>query len=301
MSIRLSRISGRAGRGSGAGWGGGMVKMTAALVLTITGTALVSGCSGQPAAPPSSVTACTRFGASAIRRHVTVTVVPAACRGLSQAEVNVAVGQALRAAAAGVRGRARQRRLIGRASQYLSGLVRAVPAASQSATAAPATSSPATAPVATAAPSRATLGLAALVAWLVTVGLGLSMMARWVTRTGRPRGGRAPVLNYAHFGLAVAGLLAWAGYLASGVTGLGWAACGLLLPVAGLGMTLVFLVPSRATVATPDATVLASADTTVLASTGPPARRPAPLVIAAHIIAASVTILLAVLAAAGSG
>jgi hypothetical protein len=45
------------------------------------------------------------------------------------------------------------------------------------------------------------------------------------------------VLNYAHFGLALTGLLVWISYLATGVTGLAWAACGLLLAVASLGMT----------------------------------------------------------------
>ena len=213
----------------------------------------------------------------AIRQHVTVTALPPACQGLSQLEVNIAVGRALHAVVAGVRGKARQRQLIARDVPYLAGLIHGVPAAGQPAVAAP-QSGP---------PSRAALRLAALAAWLVTVGLGVSMMARWITRTRRhgaqPGHGRGPVLNFTHFGLALAGLLAWISYLATGVTGLAWAACGLLLPVAGLGMTLVFLASARSPV------------------TSPPVRRPPTLVVAAHITAASITILLAVLAAIGSG
>ena len=66
---------------------------------------MAAGCSAPPAAPQGSVTSCARFGIGAIRHHVTVTAVPAACRGLSQVEVNVAAGRALRAAAAGVHGK----------------------------------------------------------------------------------------------------------------------------------------------------------------------------------------------------
>jgi hypothetical protein len=89
--------------------------------------------------------------------------------------VNQAIDRALQAAAAGVRGKSRQRQIIGRDSPYLAQLVRAVPAPTQSAAAAPASH----------LPSRAALSLAALIAWLVTIGLGLSMMARWITCRAR--------------------------------------------------------------------------------------------------------------------
>jgi hypothetical protein len=160
-------------------------------------------------------------------------------------------------------------------------------------------------------PSRRALGLAALAAWLVTVGLGVSMMARWITRTrrhGTQLGrGRGPVLNFTHFGLALTGLLSWISYLATGVTGLAWAACGLLLLVASLGMTLIFLAPARRPVTSlPTALAgpaLAPATTAATARRGddPPGRHPPALVVAAHVAAASITILLAVLAAIGSG
>ncbi|HEX5302603.1 MAG TPA: hypothetical protein VFW50_36985 [Streptosporangiaceae bacterium] len=228
---------------------------------------------------------------NAIRRHVTATTIPLACRGLSPVDVNVAVARALHAAAAGVHGKARERRLIARDSQYLTGLVRTAPGARQP-------PAPVTAAVA-APPSRAAFGWATLAAWLVTAGLGVSIMARWVRRPARARdGGRTPVLNYSHLGLAMASFLTWTGYLSSGVTALAWAACGLLLPAAALGMSLVFLGPVHDAATAPDITGLSAAELSV---DGPATPRPGALVIAAHIAAASITILLAVLAATGSG
>ena len=164
---------------------------------------VVAGCSSQPAVQRGSVDSCYQFGVEAIQRHVTVAAVPAACQGLSQLDVNVAVGRALRAAAAGVRGKSRQRQLIARDGPYLADLLHAVSAPSRTAVAA-AQSAP---------PGRAAVSVAALAAWLVTVGLGVSMMARWITRTrrhgARPGHGRGPVLNFTHFGLALAAC--WSG------------------------------------------------------------------------------------------
>ena len=292
MSILPLFLAKPPGTRAGPAWRGGVV-MAAAMTVAAAGAVLVTGCSAPGAGSRGSVTSCAQYGMNAIRHHVTVTTIPAACRGLSQVDVNVAVTRALHAAAAGVHGKAGEHRLIARDSRYLAGLVRAAPAASQP-------PAPVTAPPVTAAPpSRVAFGWATLAAWLVTAGLGVSVMARWISRPAWARdGGRTPVLNYAHFGLAMAGLLTWAGYLASGVTALAWAACGLLLPVAGLGMSLVFLGPARDAATAPDITGLSAAE---LSIDGPAAPRPGALVIAAHIAAAAITILLAVLAAAGSG
>jgi manganese efflux pump family protein len=261
--------------------------------LVITGVVLAwtaAGCSSPSAVTGGSGTSCYQFAARAIQRHVTVTAVPAACQGLSQVEVNVAVSRALRAAAAGVRGKVRQRQVISRDSPYVAGLIRAIPASGPSTASVPPSGSPGGPAVeASRPPSREAFSLAALAAWLVTGGLGGSMMARWIIRTRRPGSGPRPVLNFAHFGLALTGLLVWISYLATGVTGLAWAGCGLLLAVASLGMTLVFLGPASA------ATALRSGD-------GPaPAGHPPVFVIAAHVTAACITILLATLAAIGAG
>ena len=263
--------------------------------MLVTGLVLAgaAGCSSSPAVTRNSVTSCYQVAATAIRRHVTLTAMPAACQGLSQLDVNQAVSRALRAAAAGVRGKVRQRELIARDSRYVADLTRAVPASSP--------------PAVTTQPSRlashAALSLAALIAWLVTVGLGVSMMARWITQIRlpgpRPRRERGPVLNFTHFGLALTGLLVWISYLATGLAGLAWAGCGLLLAAASLGMALVFLAPA--------ATASATRPADGPPADGPPADdppragRPPIVVIAAHITAACITILLATLAAIGSG
>jgi len=287
-----------------------------AVTMVLTGMVLagmvlagaVAGCSSAPAATGDAGTSCYQFAARAIQHHVTVTGVPSACQGLSQVNVNVAVSRALRAAASGAHGKVRQRQIIARDSRYVAGLIRAIPASSPPAVAASSSSLPGPPAVAASSsrpPSREALGLAALIAWLVTVGLGASMMARWITRTrwsgrqrhqgrdpgpgSQPRRGRGPVLNFAHLGLALTGLLIWISYLATGVTGLAWAACGLLLAVASLGMALVFFA-----LAVSDAATRAGDDP-------PPVDRPPLPVIAAHITLACVTILLATLAAIGSG
>src|SRR5579875_2310463 len=141
-------------------------------------------------------------------------------------------------------------------------------------------------------PSRAAIGLAALGTWLATAGLGVSMMLRWLLRRRGRRLRRPPALNAAHLGLAAAGLAAWTGYLATGLAGLAWAGAALLIPVTGLGMSLVFLAPGAAS----------------RPGTGPPSaagtararHRPPVLVLAGHIVLASATILLAFLAAIGA-
>jgi len=247
-----------------------------------------AGCASPSAVAGGSATACYQVVARAIQQHVTLTTVPVACQGLSQVEVNVAVSRALRAAAAGVRGKVRQREVIARDSAYAARLIRAVPTAG-SPTAVASPSLPPGGPVVEPSPmpSRAGLSLAALAAWLVTVGLGLTMMARWIVRGRRPRRG-AP-LNFAHFGLALTGLLVWISYLATGAVGLAWAGCGLLLAVASLGITLVFLGPAAVTTAAELPAELPRAG-----------HRPV-FVIAAHVIAACVTILLVTLAAIGAG
>jgi hypothetical protein len=245
-------------------------------VAALSGTA--AGCSGPAAPGRGSVGSCAQFAIGAIRQHVTVTARPPACQGLTRLQVNLAVTGALHAVAAGLRGKARQRARMLSASRYVERLVTTVPARPGPPPAVPARPGPPPAVPAAHQASRPVLGLAAVCSWLITVGLGLSVLARWIglarrrARAGQPW--RMPARNAAHLGLAVTGLLIWVAYLATGVTGVAWAGCALLLPTAGLGMTLVFLTPS-------------------------PARRPPVLVLGAHIAFATATILFAFLAAVG--
>jgi hypothetical protein len=263
------------------------------------------------------VESCAKFGITAIQHHVTVTSLPAACRGLSRAQVNLAVGQALYAMTSNVHGKAHRRARVRDLSPLLGQLVTTVPAQRSL--------PPAPAPAGGQA-SGPSLGFAALISWLITVGLGSWMMARWITRGGFRRArlskaGLPPSLIFTHFGLAVAGLLVWSAYLATGLAAAAWAGCALLLPVAGLGMALVSLwLPERSLVATtaPAATVPAAQAVPAGAAAGtaavpganaaagaaspapPAARHPPALIVAAHGVFAVATILFALLAAVGS-
>jgi manganese efflux pump family protein len=87
------------------------------------------------------------------------------------------------------------------------------------------------------------MGVAALFAWLVTAGSGAYVLGSWITHGGslRRRAGGAstgspPTVIFGHFGLALSGLVIWIAYLVTGWAALAWAAVGVLLPVAGLGM-----------------------------------------------------------------
>ena len=279
--------------------------LTAAAVAgVILAALLAAGCTHEPTgAQRARMESCTQFGISAIKHHVTVTPLPAACSGLTKAQVSSAADDALRAILSSVHGRVRIHARAKELAPLLGRVVAAVPA------------QPSLPPV-SAPPARAASGpplrLVALAAWLITVGLGLVMMARWVVRGGLRRArtgstGPSPAMNFAHLGLAVAGLVLWIVYLAAGMTGLAWIASMLLLPVAGLGMTLVSLwLPERAIAAVtvpaaqavPVATGAAPAP---LSPDPPPAGRPPALILAAHVASAVATILFTVLAAVGSG
>jgi hypothetical protein len=278
----------------------------ATTAVVIAGVALASlaaaGCSRQPAAPRASVQSCTQFGIDAIRHRVTVTVLPPACQGLTRAQVNFAVASALHSAAPGAGGKARQRARIAEASRFLQHLVTAVPAQPQE----PQAPAPAARQ-----PGRTALGLVALCTWLITLGLGLRMGWRmitgWITggRRRRSPAGHSrhpPALNLAHFSLASAGLLTWIGYLITDVTGVAWAACALLLPVVGLGMTLVFLSPAAGPAVSETARA-APGRTPGVRVRGDQrrARRPPVLTVAAHVVFATATVLFAFLTAVGAG
>ena len=239
-----------------------------------------AGCTSQPAVSRASVTSCAQFGESAIRQHVTVTGLPPACQGLTAAEVNQAVGTALRSAGSGVGNKALRRARIAAASHYLAHMFVPVPA-------------PHSAPPPAVAGrwlSKTTWGLLALGSWLITIALGLGLMARRELRgrRARPRGiprvRRPPALNLAHLGLAGLSLLAWIVYLATAVSGVAWAAAGLLPLVAGLGMALLFLSYVPAAARDPGE-----------------GRRPPVVLVGAHVVFATATILFAVLAAIGTG
>jgi len=270
---------------------------TSAVAGVMLAGLVAAGCTHQSASPRrASVESCIQFGISAIEHHVTVISVPAACQGLTRAQVNFAVGSALHAMADSAHGKARQRKRAGKLSPFLAHLVTTVPEQRSR--------PPASAPAARQA-SRTTLGLVALFTWLITVGLGSWMMARWIANGGLRRARLPPSMIFAHFGLAVTGLLAWIVYLVTGLASVAWSACVLLLPVTGLGIALVILsLPERSRAAS---TISAAQAVPVGAASGPlrddppSARHPPALIVAAHGVFAVATILFALLAALGPG
>lgn len=91
-----------------------------------------------------------------------------------------------------------------------------------------------------------TLGTATLCSWLVSVGSGGYMLGTWLARGGlaryrTSRQGLPPGVIFAHMGLAVTGLAAWACYLATGWMALAWTGACALMPVTGLGISTVTL------------------------------------------------------------
>jgi hypothetical protein len=90
------------------------------------------------------------------------------------------------------------------------------------------------------------LGVAALIAWLLTASAGGFMLRTVIAGDGLRRqrarpGGLSPAVLIGHFSLALAGLAGWACYLVSGWTALAWVAVVVLMPAIGLGISTVTL------------------------------------------------------------
>ncbi len=220
-----------------------------AAVLMVTGVlATALGIGGAPP-PRASAAACAAAAVQAIEHHIPLTSVTTACRGLSRADLNFALGRAIfEVAGAGHHKTAWRRRAVA-AGARLARLIE-----SQRRHVGPPASPPTAAgrppPPPGALTGRWGEGLVALAAWLLTIGGGAFMLAGWISRGGlRPRGARrrlAPAVTLAHVGVAGAGLLVWIAYLVTGLPGLGWLAVGMLLAAAGLGMATLTVWSSRA-------------------------------------------------------
>jgi hypothetical protein len=291
--------------------------VTAAAMLAVTGCASagggpaagaspVAGVAGAPTAAGSGPGAggCTAYAVQAIRRHVVVSGVPPACRGLSRAQLSRAAALAIREAS-GSGPKSAVRRSSGQASRFIAALIRppaAGPGASPAGqgTWAPGTPAPG-ARAAAAGPGWSggtAVRLAALLAWITAAGSGGYLLGSWLLAGGdlRRRGRRetgvpAPGV-IAHAGLAGAGLLAWIGFLAAGRAALAWIALVILLTVAGLGMAV-------ATLGLPGSPVQPGSPADRPRRAPPPDRpRGTPvLLIAAHGTAATLTLLLVLLVA----
>ncbi len=224
-----------------------MLLATGALLATGV-LAAACGSAGAPAhyqpGRAGSVPACTAAAAAALERHVTLTTLPGPCHGLGQAQLNLALGRAIYVVAGAGQHKEAWRRRAAAAGAGLAGLIKSPPRPGVHP--GPVPSPPPAAPA-----SRWETGLAALVTWLLTMGIGAFMLVPWIRRRGLhpPRGGPrrpGPVVTLGHAGAAGAGLLAWIAYLITGWGGLGWLAVGILLAVIGLGMATLTVWTARA-------------------------------------------------------
>ncbi len=154
--------------------------------------------------------------------------------------------------------------------------------------------------------SIAVMGIAALVAWVITALGGFVMLGRWISRGGlrQQRSGatRFPAgLVFSHFGLAAGGLVVWIAYLLTGQDRLAWVAFVLLIPVALLGFILLIRwIPVYRGRAVTAGAPQAGAPTGSGPAEAEPAERHLPLpVVAGHGLFAVVTVVLVLLTALG--
>jgi manganese efflux pump family protein len=301
-----------------------LVIKTAAVAGGILAAMLAIGCGARAdggAAPgssgPATVQGCAAYGVSAIQHRITVTSVPRACHGLSRAEINRAAASAiLRVAGGGPKPLWKRR--AARAAPFLSYLITGPAPAGRPLPVSALGQSSSTPASGTLGGRNVALSIAALAAWLATAASGAYVLGSWLSGGGTLRQrtgatGSPPAVIFGHFGLALTGLVVWAGYLIAGWAALAWTAVGVLLPVAGLGMATVSIgLPGRALAGVADGTSLAaegrlsggSLGTAVIekAETVRTSRRGslAALVVVGHGLLAFTTIALVLLAALGT-
>ena len=286
--------------------------MAAAIAGATLTAFLAAGCAAQDAdpapggVPQGSVSSCTAFGVRAIDQHLTVTQKPAACQGLSKAQVNLAIGRAIYLVAGPGRHKVAWRHEASLAGARLAGLI----SGPQNTAGPPRGYATAGSSGPAHRSSDAGLSLAALGAWVLAAGSGSYILGGWISHGALRRlraggAGLSPVVIFGHFALAAAGLLVWIIFLATGWAALAWTAVGLLLPVAGLGMAMLTLglsgEPARAVPAGPLSAGPFPASA-FLVDRAPAVRRTSLLVVLGHGLLAVGTILLVLLAAlAASG
>jgi hypothetical protein len=139
---------------------------------------------------------------------------------------------------------------------------------------------------------------AALIAWVITAGVGFVLLSIWLMRGGmhqqQEAGNRIrPPLILSHFLLAAGGLVVWIIYLVADKDALAWIAFAILAVVALLGWTMFAIWLRRRQ---------ARAGGTDMAALGVPAEQHFPVpVVALHGLLAVTTVVLVLLTALGVG
>jgi hypothetical protein len=257
-----------------------------------------------------SLRACEDYARTAIERHQVATATPAACRGLSRAEVSQAASAAIRMTETRGSKPVLRREAIAAARWVRAMFAGPVPAtgpvtssapAGQPATGQPATGQSATGPVdglGLGGVSELAAKAGALLAWLATAASGGFVLARWLLAGGSPRRGTPtaapPAVILGHVGAGALGLVLWVSFMLSGWVPLAWTALAVLAPVAGLGMGVLLLgLPAPARPRTETGAVGARA-------AGRRTRIPV-LAVAAHGVLAVTALLLVLMATIGAG
>jgi hypothetical protein len=215
-------------------------------VSLATGTTLAADqVSGSPQG-------CTAYAYAAIEGHTVITAMPAACEGLASAQVNQAVGTAIRMTLGNGAKSARRKQAAAAAAWVQALITNPGPAPASP----PATSSGGRESAGTStgsAPSELRLGgvselaaqVGALLAWLAAAASGGLVLARWLRAGGSPLRRTAtaapPAAVLGHVSGGLLGLVLWVAFMLSGWAVLAWIALGLLAPVAGAGMAVLVL------------------------------------------------------------
>jgi hypothetical protein len=272
---------------------------TAAIAGGLLVALLAAGCGTQPVTQrQTTVQGCADYGVYAIDHHITVTRMPAACQGLSKAQINEAAASAINMAVGGRSKKPAWRRLTAEVAPRLAYLITGPQPGPSSP---PQTYQPAGGtPVRQSTGGDLPLSLAALGAWLITAGSGAYLLGSWIISSGirrkrTPPAGAPPAVLLGHFGLAATGLVVWVIYLIADWTPLAWTAVGLLLPITGLGLAMATLgLPSSSS---------GPLDVPARAGTAATPARGWVLVplVAGHGLLAAATLILVVLAAIGTG
>jgi hypothetical protein len=86
------------------------------------------------------------------------------------------------------------------------------------------------------------MGIASLIAWILTAGGGAFMLAKWVGGGGHREATTShlpPAVVFGHFVLAALGLVLWIVYLVIDNDAIGWVAVALFVPVVALGAVML--------------------------------------------------------------
>jgi hypothetical protein len=191
--------------------------------------------------------ACEDYARAAIERHRVAAATPAACRGLSRAEVSQAASAAIRMTETPGSKPVLRREAIAAARWVRAMFSGPVSPAGPVASSTPAGQS-ATGPadgLGLGGVSESAAKAGALLAWLATAASGGFVLARWLLAGGSPlRGTQAaapPAVILGHVGAGALGLVVWASFMLSGWVPLAWTALAVLAPVSGLGMGVLLL------------------------------------------------------------